>query len=202
MLNGAEIQNSSRAMLNCAGCGGGGIGNTNEILEAGTTSHVFGRLAKETGGFVIENTNDLAAGFRRIDADRRFHYLLTYTPANADCGGEYRRIEVTVARRGAVVRARSGYRADRSLAVIPTLAYEAGPAAALKGSPLPSDIPIRQTLVTAPVQMAAPGPDGFNRQVVRLPLPALAPGSYTVRLDLGDGQNQTGRTARLGPVRE
>ena len=58
----------------------------------------------------------------------------------------------------------------------------------------------RQTLVTAPVPMAAPGPDGFIRQVVRLPLPALAPGSYTVRLDLGDGQNQTARSVRLAVV--
>jgi VWFA-related protein len=392
MINGAEIQNRAKAMLN--GPDGGGMGHSNEILEAGSTSHVFGRLAKETGGFVIESTNDLAAGFRRIDADRRFHYLLTYTPRKTDFSGEYRKIQVKVKRRDAVVRARSGYRADRSLATIPTQTYEAAALAALAADPRPtslvaearalrmptaadpgqlavlvrvpadqvrfdadealgrfrSDITVlarirdeagevvrkashpyrldgplaerdraaqgdlvffrqpslppgrytleyavtdalaghagtgtvpfeiaeaapsllvagdlvvaqraeavkpgeveanhallvggdlllypnlgeplaadtaqtvtiyavvrpaagrpdvsaslavvrdRQTLVTAPVTMAKAGEDGFIRQLVRIPLPALAAGSYTIRLDLSDGQNRTSRTARV-----
>lgn len=55
----------------------------------------------------------------------------------------------------------------------------------------------RQTLVTAPVTMAKAGEDGFIRQLVRIPLPALAAGSYTIRLDLSDGQNRTSRTARV-----
>src|SRR5215218_7856774 len=40
------------------------------------------RLAEDTGGFLVEQTNDLASAFRRIDEDNRFHYLLTYSPAN------------------------------------------------------------------------------------------------------------------------
>jgi len=48
-------------------------------------------LADQTGGFLINNTNDLATGFRRIDLDRRFHYLLTYTPTNGDFNGFLRR---------------------------------------------------------------------------------------------------------------
>lgn len=144
-------------MLN--GPDGGGIGHTNEILEAGSTSHVFGRLAKETGGFVIESTNDLAAGFRRIDADRRFHYLLTYTPRNTQFGGEYRKIEVKVNRKDAVVRARSGYRADRTLAVIPTQANEAPALAALDADPKPSSMAadarvLRMPSATQPGQLA------------------------------------------------
>ena len=55
----------------------------------------------------------------------------------------------------------------------------------------------RQTLVTAPVTMAKAGEDGFIRQLIRLPLPALAAGSYTIRLDLSDGQNRTSRAARV-----
>ncbi len=117
MANGIEINNAAKSSLNSPdGSNGAAMAAGIEITQAGSTSHVFGRLAKETGGFVIENTNDLAAGFRRIDADRRFHYLLTYMPRKAEFGGEYRRLEVKVARKGAVVRARSGYRADRSLA--------------------------------------------------------------------------------------
>ena len=376
MMNGNEIQNAAKAVLN--GPDGGGIGQTNDILQAGSTSHVFGRLAKETGGFVIESTNDLPAGFRRIDADRRFHYLLTYTPRRTDFAGEYRKIEVKVKRRDAVVRARSGYRADQALATIPTQRYEATATAALAATPRPTDIPIgvralrlpttadpgkvallvrvpargltfhsdavlgryrtdvvvlarirdeagavvrkasqpyrldgphaerdraaegdlvffrqpslppgrytveyavvdalgsragtgevpldivepaptllvagdllvvqraeavkpgeveanhallvggdvllypnlgeplaadtpqtvtlyavvrdRQTLVTAPVTMAKAADDGFIRQLIRIPLPALAAGGYTIRLDLSDGQNQTARTAKV-----
>jgi VWFA-related protein len=151
MMHGAEIQNASRAMLN--GPDGGGMSivlDPNNILEGGNTSHVFGRLAKETGGFVIESTNDLAAGFRRVDADRRFHYLLTYTPRKTDFGGEYRKIEVKVNRRDAVVRARSGYRADRALATIPTQRYEAVAAAALAATPRPADIPIEARALRMP----------------------------------------------------
>ena len=44
-------------------------------------------LSKPTGGFLIDNTNDLAAGVRRIDADRRIHYLLTYQPAKTELDG-------------------------------------------------------------------------------------------------------------------
>ena len=49
-------------------------------------------LSDQTGGFLIENTNDLASGFRKIDLDRRFHYLLTYH-------AEERRLQRRVARR-------------------------------------------------------------------------------------------------------
>ena len=55
----------------------------------------------------------------------------------------------------------------------------------------------RQTVVTAPVTMSAPGADGFIKQMIRIPLPALAAGRYTIRLDLSDGQNQTSRSARV-----
>jgi hypothetical protein len=40
-------------------------------------------LADRTGGFLINNTNDLAGAFRRIDEDRRFHYLLSYLAVRA-----------------------------------------------------------------------------------------------------------------------
>ena len=71
-------------------------------------------LADRTGGFLINNTNNLAKGFQLIDADRRFHYLLTYSPKNADFKGEWRRIAVNVSRRDVQVRSRTGYLAVRS----------------------------------------------------------------------------------------
>lgn len=100
-------------------------------------------LADQTGGFLIDNTNDLASGLHRIDEDRRFHYLLTYTPSNSDFRGEWRRIAVKVPGRNVTVRARSGYLAVRAPGTLPILTYEGRALAALERTPLPLQVPVR-----------------------------------------------------------
>lgn len=100
-------------------------------------------LADRTGGFLINNTNDLASAFRRIDEDRRFHYLLTYMPKNADFRGEWRRVTVSVPGRNVTVHARSGYLAVRTPAALPLLHYEGPALAALDRTPLPAQLPLR-----------------------------------------------------------
>jgi VWFA-related protein len=100
-------------------------------------------LAERTGGFLIENTNDLGHGFREIEVDRRFHYLLTYTPKKLDFAGEWRRVEVRIPGRKVEVRSRSGYPAVRLLSAIPLLAYEGPALAALERTPPPADLPLR-----------------------------------------------------------
>ncbi|HWQ00189.1 MAG TPA: VWA domain-containing protein [Vicinamibacterales bacterium] len=100
-------------------------------------------LARETGGLLIRNTNDLATGFRRIDEDMRFHYLLTYVPSNQEFDGKYRQISVKVKRPGVEVRARRGYYAIRDAGPTPVLPYEAPAFALLEGERLPNDFPVR-----------------------------------------------------------
>ena len=100
-------------------------------------------LADRTGGFLIENTNDLARGFQKIDADRRFHYLLTYTPKKQNFDGGWRSISVRVPSRKVEIRSRSGYPAVRLLSAIPLLAYEGPALAALERTPPPADLPLR-----------------------------------------------------------
>jgi VWFA-related protein len=107
-------------------------------------------LAQQTGGFLVENTNDLANAFRQMDADRRFHYLLTYTPKNGDFDGKWRSITVRVPNRSVNIRARSGYLAVRAPATVPLLAYEGPALAALERSPEPSDLPLRATALVFP----------------------------------------------------
>jgi VWFA-related protein len=102
----------------------------------------LGTLSRATGGFLINNTNDLARGFQQIDADRRFHYLLTYTPKNEQFDGEWRNVTVRVPGRRVDVRARSGYLAVRALGAIPLLAHEGPALAALDREPRPTDLPI------------------------------------------------------------
>ncbi len=51
-------------------------------------------LAEDTGGFLVQNSNDLAAGFGRILRDNEVYYLLAYEPANTARDGKFRKIEV------------------------------------------------------------------------------------------------------------
>ena len=68
------------------------------------------RVASESGGFVVRNTNDLEAGIQRIADETRVYYLLGYTPSNTTVDGTYRKIEVDLRDgKGLKVRARKGY---------------------------------------------------------------------------------------------
>ena len=107
-------------------------------------------LAQQTGGFLVENTNDLGKAFRQVDSDRRFHYLLTYSPKNTNFGGEWRTIDVKVPGRKVTIRARAGYQAVRAPATTPLLAYEAAALAALDRAGAPSDVPIRAQALVFP----------------------------------------------------
>ena len=96
------------------------------------------RLAEETGGFLIEQTNNLSSAFRRIDEDTQFHYLLTYTPKAQTFDGKFHAIHVKVARPGMQVFARKGYRALRTRTPSDTAAYEVAALALLDRTPLPN----------------------------------------------------------------
>jgi VWFA-related protein len=70
---------------------------------------VLGRLAGETGGFLIDNTNDFTSGFARMQQERTTYYLLAYQPTNTSTDGKFRKVKVKVKRSGVTVRARPGY---------------------------------------------------------------------------------------------
>ena len=82
-----------------------GAANADAALEAeGAVS-----LAESSGGFAVQNSNDLASGLRRIGRESRAYYLLGYMPANVRADGKFRRITVRVGRADVQVRARKGY---------------------------------------------------------------------------------------------
>ena len=66
-------------------------------------------LAEETGGFVVRNTNDIAAGAERVAAESRVFYMLGFEPPPGKKRGEWRKLRVEVKRDGLSVRARRGY---------------------------------------------------------------------------------------------
>ena len=111
-------------------------------------------LAEQTGGFLVENTNDLASGFKRIDDDRRFHYLLTYVPRNTELDGRWRSVTVKAPGRAVTIRARSGYLAVRSGSALPLLAYEGPALAALERTPAPTALPVRAAAFVFPGKTA------------------------------------------------
>jgi VWFA-related protein len=155
----AEIGREVRAMgaeglrVNPDGSSGSTLGllerNEDVLRKDPRTSLTL--LAQRTGGFLIENTNDLAAGFRRIDADRRFHYLLSYSPSNGRFDGEWRAISVRVPGRRVPVRHRTGYLAVRSPAAFPLLGHEGPALAALGRQPPPADVPLQAAAFVFPV---------------------------------------------------
>jgi VWFA-related protein len=112
-------------------------------------------LAQQTGGFLVDDTNDLNDAVRRIGVDRRFHYLLTYVPKNGDLDGKWRTLSVKVPGRSVEIRSRSGYFAVRTPRATPLLAYELPALAALEHGPLPSDLPIRTGAFAFPTRTGA-----------------------------------------------
>ncbi len=67
------------------------------------------RLAGETGGQAIVNTNDLSKGLTRVIRDASHHYLIGYAPTRELNDGKFHKIAVKVKRRGAKTVARRGY---------------------------------------------------------------------------------------------
>jgi VWFA-related protein len=80
-----------------------------EQMLTSRPSAVLGRLAKETGGFLLENTNDLGAGVARMQQERTTYYLLAYQPTNPAQDGKFRRVAVKVKRPKVTVKSRAGY---------------------------------------------------------------------------------------------
>jgi VWFA-related protein len=83
-----------------------------EIAASSIQADTMGNLAElseGTGGELLPPSLDLREPLRRVMEDVQSHYELAYSPVNTQMDGSFRKIEVKVSRRGAVVFARSGY---------------------------------------------------------------------------------------------
>jgi VWFA-related protein len=130
----------------------------------------LGVLASQTGGLLLDNTNDLARGIERINTDRRNYYLLSYSSTNPVEDGRFRKIAVMVNRPDVEVRARSGYRAMPTSDAGPVLAYEAPALAALARTPPPKDIQVSAAAYSLPM----PGRPDLAAIVVNVPGSSLS----------------------------
>jgi VWFA-related protein len=133
----------------------------NEQMLKMDPSASLGVLTAQTGGLLIQNTNDLDRGIGRINDDRRNYYALTYSPTNAVLDGTYRKIEVKVKRPGVEVRARSGYLAMPANEASPVLTFEIPALAAIAATPRPNAFAVRARALSVPM----PGRPGLTALV-------------------------------------
>jgi VWFA-related protein len=67
------------------------------------------RLATDTGGFAMDNSNDLRSPLRRVMEEVRSHYEVTYSPVSTNFDGHFRKLAVRLTRPGVTVQSRAGY---------------------------------------------------------------------------------------------
>ncbi len=144
--------NSSSTSLNQ---GGSLLQEGLEKNETAIKSDVHGglnRLAAETGGLLIRETNKLEDGMEEIAQDLSDYYLLGYTPKNSEMDGSFREIEVKVDAKDARPRFRKGYLAiDRSITE-PMLDYEAPVVALMNKADASGSLSLRSAALSFPIQ--------------------------------------------------
>ena len=117
---------------------------------------MIGQLAEETGGFLVADTNDATEGFRRIQEEMRFYYLLTYTPTDSRFDGRFRTISVKTPRKGVQLYTRNGYLALPPDLTVPVRADEGPAVAQLDRRPPPDDFAVHASALSFP-QPERPG---------------------------------------------
>ncbi|CAN5663078.1 hypothetical protein BH18ACI4_BH18ACI4_20120 [soil metagenome] len=106
----------------------------NEAVLLSNPQSGLGRLAQETGGFLISDTNNIASRLRQVSEDLNTYYALTYVPKNRNYDGRFRQIEVKLKRSGLDLQTRRGYYAINADYASPVLANEAPALAALSNN--------------------------------------------------------------------
>jgi VWFA-related protein len=69
-------------------------------------------LAMQTGGLVLNGSNNIAGYLQQCMADADAYYELSFSPAVAEHRNEYHHLEVQVAKPGLIARTRDGYYAQ------------------------------------------------------------------------------------------
>src|SRR6266404_3614890 len=77
------------------------------------------RISEDTGGHFIKNTNDIAGGLERIDAEIRSRYTLAYRSTDPNFDGTFRKVKIEVRRPETNVSARPGYYAIPPSQIVP-----------------------------------------------------------------------------------
>ena len=103
------ISEANRANVSFYTVNANGLKLSTGQTEADFDAARLGELAERTGGFSMENSNDLRGPLRRVVEDSGAHYELTYKPRSDSFDGHFRRIEIRVDRPEVTVQTRDGY---------------------------------------------------------------------------------------------
>ncbi len=170
---------TARAVEELGGMGVGDVERHDKYLEALENNErilkldpavSLGILAKETGGLLIDNTNDPDRGLGRIGDDWRNYYLLGYSSTNPSLDGTFRGISVRVKRPKTVVRSRSGYVAAPMDTAGPVFSYESAALTAMRAAPPPAAFEIMAGAFSVPM----PGRPGLAAVLVHVPGTSLS----------------------------
>lgn len=88
--------------------GNSGLGQAEKSVRTLANAPLH-RIAVETGGVPLRNSNDLGRGFEAVESDLRSYYALSYSPGELKLDGKFREVSVKVTRKGVDVRTRRGY---------------------------------------------------------------------------------------------
>ena len=69
-------------------------------------------LAAQSGGLVLNSSNDIAAQLQKCLADTQTYYELSFEPQVSKLSDEYHHLEIQIARKGLTARTRQGYYAQ------------------------------------------------------------------------------------------
>jgi VWFA-related protein len=117
---------------------------------------MIGQLAEETGGFLVADTNDATDGFKRIQEEMRFYYLLSYSPTDSRFDGRFRTVSVKTPRSGVELYTRKGYLAVPPDTTVPVRTHEGPAIAQLDRRPPPDDFAVHASALSFP-QPQRPG---------------------------------------------
>jgi VWFA-related protein len=142
------------------------------------------RLASETGGQAIVNTNDLSKGLEKVVRDASHHYLIGYAPTRELNDGKFHKIAVKVKRKGARTVARRGYWAPSAAEMNPVAPAAVEPAVS---SALTSLQTRRENRVALVETGFAPGGNGAVRlSATWRPVPGFKERPETLKVDVRD----------------
>ena len=126
-------------------------------------------LAAGTGGFAMDNSNDLRSPLRRVMEDVRSHYEVTYSPVSTNFDGHFRKLAVRLTRPGVTVQSRAGYYALPMIAGEALAPFEMAALKILTTQPEPHAFPFH----AAALRFGAAAGGHIYRFVVSIPSSAL-----------------------------
>ncbi len=87
---------------------------SSQISSLHNSRDTLSTLATDTGGRMFHDLNDFAPAYSDVQKENSSYYLLGYSPSDTRSNGRFRRIKVTVDRKGVKLEARPGYYAPKN----------------------------------------------------------------------------------------